>query len=125
MPTLSVRCPACQQVLKLDAALAGQATACTHCGQRMMVPSPGAPPIAAPPPNVAPAAPPTLVTPTIQVAPKSKPAPLPAAPQRELSPRVKEKRGAWVQLVLLVLGVLILAAATALLLYLTDGGQVH
>ncbi len=132
MPTLSVRCPACQQVASFDAALAGRPAPCTHCGQRMLVPA-AAPPVVAPPPValppvVAPTKPsvaprPPVEAPAIQVAPAKKLAPVAPAPRRELTAREKASLRVRAQIVLLVLAVLILACATMLILWLTDMGN--
>lgn len=121
MPSLSVRCPRCQAVFKVDAALAGQSTHCAKCGQAMLVPSPAAPPVVSAPP-VASAPPAIPTTPRVAVvaeAPKSKAAPAAPVVRRELSPKEKAKLAFRANLIMLALGVIVLTMTMLVLLYLT------
>lgn len=113
MPTLSVRCPRCQTVLKLNAALAGQATKCTQCGQGMIVPGAAAPPVVQAPPQVTPSA--------AQSVAAVKPAPAAApAPRRELTKQEIAARQLRANLLMLFVGLVVLAGTLLLLLQWTD-----
>jgi hypothetical protein len=143
MPSLSVRCPRCQKVFKVDAALAGQATSCPHCQQGMVVPTPGPPPVASAPPVVnappvasAPAAPSAPASsasvamkpsfaPEIQVKPAAASAPKPVEappPKRVLTAQEKAKIAFRANLIMLALGMIVLTVTMVVLLYLTDNG---
>ena len=120
MATLSVRCPHCQAVQKVNNALAGQATTCQQCGLRLLVPSVAAPPIV----NAPPVVPPTAVstpTPKIQFTPRETVQPLAKAPGNEPSPnRQAPARKTLVHIAMLVCGVAVLAITMLVLLRLTE-----
>ncbi len=125
MPSLSVRCPRCQTVLKVDAAEAGQATTCNHCGQGMLVPSSGAPPVVNAPPVTSPAPASAVETPLIQItsAPPKGRVVAPVIPPRELAPQEKSTRRIRGNIVMLVFGVLMLTITVLVLLRLTEGAN--
>jgi predicted Zn finger-like uncharacterized protein len=120
MPSLSVRCPHCQAVIRIDDALAGQATECQQCGQRLFVPTAAPPPIASAPPVVT-RGPVSAPAPNIRITTLGTAKPVAKAPIDEQPSRTKgRQRKSLIHLVMLVGGVAVLAITVLVLLWLTD-----
>jgi hypothetical protein len=122
MPTLSVRCPHCQTVLKVDAAHAGQSTKCSHCGKQLLVPAPNAPPVVSAPPVVR-TTPSSSLRPDIQITPAARKATIPPPEQEPVEPAAKKSIAPRIStsLVMLVFGVVVLTVTVHVLLRMTEG----
>jgi len=91
---LSVRCPHCKQVSRVDDSLAGQSVTCPICGKQFSMPHPVVPPPTAAPPPVAT----DISPPLIDVTPRRR-----TRSARTRSVRTK-KRIQWTPLVIALIG---------------------